>query len=470
MKTELLRLDDVTCRLNGVDQLSHFNLQVCCGEVVGLLAVNAHGTDTLLSLLQFNTPIHFGRVYFEDRLVASHIYCGRAPNPLAVIGPESRLIDSLSVADNILALSRSQSPWLVNRRQGREYLRTMQTTLDVYLPYSRPAEELTFFERCIAELLKAAVSGARLIVLRDIGHYLAGDDLERLHGLIARLAARGTAFLYLSSDSGELSSVCSRMAVLYNGTVVKVLESGQMSGAYVARLVRSLTDADAAPVPQQCPAGPVCFSMHGVFAGALRGVELEVHAGECVAIGDEDGTFAPVLRRLAAGEERCRAGQILLDGRPVRGPLARCRGFAYAAENPAASMLFGEMDCLDNLAFSVCALPVQYGAVRRSLRMELSAQLGGSFSKRMSELTLSEQYALLFARIRLQRPRIVFCEHPFFGSDVCLRGQLAGLVQSLLQRGIAVVVISAGRSAGFPAAGRSLRFQGRKLLPGEPQD
>ena len=48
MKTEILRLDNVTTQMSGIMQLEHFNLQIFSGEIMGLMALNAHGVSSLV--------------------------------------------------------------------------------------------------------------------------------------------------------------------------------------------------------------------------------------------------------------------------------------------------------------------------------------------------------------------------------------------------------------------------------------
>lgn len=57
MREEVLRLERVTCLEQGVVQLENFNLQIFRGEIMGLLAVNSHGLNTLLHLLRRKLPL-----------------------------------------------------------------------------------------------------------------------------------------------------------------------------------------------------------------------------------------------------------------------------------------------------------------------------------------------------------------------------------------------------------------------------
>ena len=73
MRHEVFRMDNVTNESYGITQLSRFNLQIFCGEIMGLMPLNSHGVESLIALMQKNTAIHFGRVYCEEQLVNSHL-------------------------------------------------------------------------------------------------------------------------------------------------------------------------------------------------------------------------------------------------------------------------------------------------------------------------------------------------------------------------------------------------------------
>ena len=224
MKTEILRLDNVSLQMSGIMQLERFNLQIFSGEIMGLMALNAHGVSSLVSLLQSNTPVHFGRVYYCEQLVNSHIYSRTTPNEIVVIEQKSHLVNGLTVGDNVFVLSGVERRWLLHTQSFRGRLQELEQAVGVDIPCNRQVEELSLFERCMVELLKAWESGARLVLLWNISHFLAGTDIRRLHYAIRHFASRGMAFIYISNSYEELCGLCDRIAVMYNGSVVKVQE------------------------------------------------------------------------------------------------------------------------------------------------------------------------------------------------------------------------------------------------------
>lgn len=457
MRAEIIRIDNATCQKAGVAHLQHFNLQVYSGEIMGLLTVNSHGVGVLLSLLQNNLPLHFGRVYFQEELVNSHIYRKSGSNRVAVIERRSHLIEGLNVAESVFVFSESGRNPVVNARKNRERLRILEQNAGIAIPYNSLTEHLSIFERCAVELMKAVVAQIPLIVIRDVCHYMSSDELQTFQRLLRHYAALGTTFLCISNHYEDLSGVVSRTAVMHDGKIVKVVQ--QMKPDEMSRLIQCVADVVSDKDYTVKGSAKVCFSMQNVRIRGRLLPNLDVLEGECLAIHDEDNLFFQSFKELVTRQLALPSGKVYIDGKPACGPLTHNRKFAYIAEDPASSMLFPDMDYLHNLSLGIRSSPWRRGAIHRSLRQELRSDLGDVFDKEISRLSLKEQYSLIFYRVLLQHPRVVFCEHPFWGGDVDLRQHIIRLVNKLLARGIAVVIVTAGRYEIFPRADRVVTYR-----------
>ena len=71
MKTEILRLDNVSLQMSGIMQLERFNLQIFSGEIMGLMALNAHGVSSLVSLLPVSVVFLCLQKYFIEGIATS---------------------------------------------------------------------------------------------------------------------------------------------------------------------------------------------------------------------------------------------------------------------------------------------------------------------------------------------------------------------------------------------------------------
>lgn len=115
---------------------------------------------------------------------------------------------------------------------------------------------------------------------------------------------------------------------------------------------------------------------------------------------------------------------------------------------------------MDNLCFGLYRRmdSVWYDRrIRESIRMEYGPILGEEvFSMQMKELTEMQKYQLVYTRVLLQKPKIVFCIQPFKGADMSHRMFIWKMMEMLLNRGIAVVVIAVNLADSMSFARRLL--------------
>ncbi len=154
----------------------------------------------------------------------------------------------------------------------------------------------------------------------------------------------------------------------------------------------------------------------------LRGVDLELHAGEIVALVAPSGTGKSTLLHLAGLLERPDGGQVLIDNRdcgalgdPDRTAIRRDRvGFVYQFHH-----LLGEFTALENLV-----LPQMIAGVRRREAETRARGLLGSFGLGNREghlpgkLSGGEQQRVAIGRALANRPAVLLADEPTGNLDV----------------------------------------------------
>lgn len=99
--------------------------------------------------------------------------------------------------------------------------------------------------------------------------------------------------------------------------------------------------------------------------------------------------------------------------------------------------------------------------MRENVRQEYAPVLGSEvFDMHMEELTEKQKYQLVYTRVLLQKPDVVFCVHPFKGADVSHRMFIWKLLEQFLDKGIAMVFLSLGMSDTLSLADRILIVEG----------
>ncbi len=464
MRQEVLRMERVSCQEQGVIQLDDFNLRIFSGEITGLLPINNHGLTTLLRLLQRNTPLRYGYVYYRGEQVNTWRAAKYRRNRIGLIQSERCLVEGLTVADNIFVLRQGFKTWLIRPHVLKKQLFPFLESIDIHIRADSYVEDLSPFEKAVVDVLKSVVAGCRLIVLRDISATLSEDELKKIHRLIRHYADEGLSFLYIDFHLEELRQVCDKVALMSNGRIVKVL----MSDAITPEAFRNYTKVYTDKVMEQIiRTEPICETRAAVFeaerlgGSIINNLSFSVSAGECLVLQDVDNRIFGELLSILNGESVPESGTVRIGGQTLS--RRNCREIAIIQELPSKTMLFDELSYLDNLCFSLDhRLPEIWRSVnvQEGIRREYASLLGDDvFDMRVDTLSEIQKYKLVYTRIAIQKPRVVFCVQPFRRADIELRMHVWSLLKMLLDKGISVVILAVNLADSLSLADRLIRLQ-----------
>lgn len=460
MREEVLRLENVTEITDGVTLLEDVNLQIFKGEIMGLICINYGGQDELVELLQKNVPIHYGRVYYNEKLVNSYEHTSSSNNKIPIIERHSRLADDLRVADNIFVLRHGFKKYLINRSKLNAQLKQFTDELDLDLDGNRLVARLTPFEKYACELLRAVVAGAKLVVIKDISNCVGTADLLRFQELLRHFAGQGFSFLYVCNHHEEAFKICGRLALMENGRVIKVLDKNDFTRHKMSPYYMDVySGVPSIPKPGQ----ENILRFESVSTENLHNASFDVAKGECVVILDMNNTVLSDIMMVMKGDIPLESGQICLENKPYSRRTARHaieNGVAFIGQYPTSTMLYPDMDYMKNLCFLVdqkCKNFRMNRKVRKSVVQEYGPLLGKDLYERdITRLGPVSLYNLIYYRIHLYNPKVVFCVQPFSDADLNLRRQVVALIMLLKKKGIAVIILAVNLSDSLIVADRLL--------------
>lgn len=477
MRDEILRIERVTYMEQGVTQLENFSMSIRAGEIMGLVPVDWQGVSALIRLLRQNLPLHYGYVYYHEKLVNHWRFSDAGMNRIGVIQNHSSLAEGLTVAENAFVLRPGFKKRLIQPKVLKQQLRYFMEDIDVDIDPGACIEALTPFERYVAELLKSAIAGNYLVVLDDIGSFISDVELKKLHRIIRHYAERGMAFLYITSHFEEAEQICDRTAVMKNGQIMKYFPASvQLSSTYMYQWIEDFAKrvSEQGSYRADYPIREdIAFRAEGIVCQGGRKLNFSVRSGECLVLQDLDDCILPELIAILSGEKRGEQGQMwigqeLLGKRPDR-------RIAVVQELPVQTMLFPNLSYLDNLCFTLdhrfrgvwCR-----NKIRESLRREYAELLGTEvFDMPVEELNQRQKYDLIYTRILLQNPKVVFCVQPFKRAEVSIRIHVWELLERFLAKGIAVVILAVNLADSLALADRLIQVgKGREMQEYERKD
>jgi len=184
-------------------------------------------------------------------------------------------------------------------------------------------------------------------------------------------------------------------------------------------------------------AGVNGLSVRGVdkgYAGpgeVLRGINLDVAAGERFVLLGPSGSGKTTLLRILAGLDHPDAGDVRLGGVSLAGVPAERRDLGVVFQEP---LLFPHLSVGENVGFAL-RLRGERGRARRAQVEEALAQvgLGGYAARRPSQLSGGQAQRVALARALITRPRALLLDEPFSALDAPLRRELRGWLTALQQ-------------------------------------
>lgn len=224
-------------RLSWPPRLHDISLTVGSGEIVGLGGLDGQGQRELLLALFGVLRGVTGRIEVAGRLVrpASPLHAKSPEIGMALI-PEDRKTEGLmlpmSVRDNISLASIAQLTHglTVDRtaetRRIDEMVRQLAIKVD---DIDSPVATLSGGNQQKVVIAKWLMTEARIILLNDPTRGIDVGTKQEIYQLLRKLADAGAALLLYSTDYDELIGCCDRVAILYQGRILRELRGDEIT-------------------------------------------------------------------------------------------------------------------------------------------------------------------------------------------------------------------------------------------------
>lgn len=463
MRDMRVELEKITKRFGNVVANDEVSLHMRPGTVHALLGENGAGKSTLMNVLYGLLRPDSGRIRIDGKNVILHGPTDAIKAGIGMVHQDFLQIPRLSVAENVV-LGLGSGIGVASR--GRLDLRSACARIsDLSNTYGLDVEptsmvgDLSVGEQQRVEIIKLLYRDARVLILDEPTGVLTQSEAENLFHILANLRSAGRSILLITHKMNEVFAHSDDITVMRGGRVVlsnatSRVDVQELSSAMVGNIHTESFERHHAPV------GDVLLRITNVHAHnqrgveKLRGVSLEVRAGEVVGIAGVDGNGQPELAEAVTGIASVSSGALWFDGEDVnRDGTRRLRnkGVCHIPADRRGVGSIAEWSLVNNVALGRISKYVsKWFRVRRE-RMaadldvivdRFSVRVGGPNST-AAMLSGGNLQKVILGRELLHEPLLIVAEQPTRGLDIASTSFVRKLLRDTAARGCAVLLISA---------------------------
>ena len=167
---------------------------------------------------------------------------------------------------------------------------------------------------------------------------------------------------------------------------------------------------------------------------ALRGVDLDVHAGEIVTLIGANGAGKSTLMMTIFGNPRAREGRILFEGRDISRLPTHEIAQLHIAQAPEGRRIFSRMTVLENLQMGAVVSDTGNFTADLERVLTMFPRLNERLHQRGGTLSGGEQQMLAIARALMSRPRLLLLDEPSLGLAPLIVRQIFDAIRALNAR------------------------------------
>jgi ABC-type uncharacterized transport system ATPase subunit len=433
----VLELRGITKQFPGVLANDHIDLDLMRGEVHALLGENGAGKSTLMNILYGLYRPDEGEIRIHGKPVSFSSAKDAITHGIGMVHQHFMLIPVMTVAENIvLGTEPTEAAIMLDYSAARESVREIAKTFGFQVDPDARVENITVGQQQRVEILKALYRRADVLILDEPTAVLTPQEATELFSILRSLKTEGMSVIFISHKLNEVLDIADRISVLRRG---KKIDTVPRAGATEEGLARMMVGRDVLLRVEKPPAsvGDTLLEIKDLHVlddreiEKVRGVSLQVRAGEILGIAGVDGNGQTELVEAVTGLRTPSNGTIAVAGKVMsRHSHARTMldaGIGHIPEDRQRRGLVLEFSLAENIALHDYCYPPdsEHGWLFPRRLIERARRLlkdfdvrGGGPTTRAGALSGGNQQKVVVAREVERDPKVLLAAQPTRGLDV----------------------------------------------------
>ncbi len=493
MTAAAIELKGISKSFGPVQANKDIDIRVMPGTIHGIIGENGAGKSTLMSILYGFYQADKGDIYIGGELTNIREPLQAIGAGIGMVFQHFKLVQNFTVLENIILGAEDGALLRPSLAKARRELKQLAEEYELNVDPDALIEEIGVGMQQRVEILKALYRQADILILDEPTGVLTPAEADHLFRILKGLKDQGKTIILITHKLREIMDVTDEVSVMRRGEMVATLTTAETSPEQLAELMvgrKVLLRVDKTPAN---PSRTVLKVSNLKVVDEdkverLRGISLDVRAGEILGIAGVSGNGQSELLEVlggitpaTSGSIRVNGNEIDITGRHSDGQSRRAQGIAHVPEDRQHLGLIMDFFAWENMIFGYHHDP-EYQ--RSKLLMDnkniqgITAQKMERFDVRPPNATLQaksfsggNQQKIVLAREIERDPDLLLVGQPTRGVDIGAIEFIHQQIIALRDKGAAVLLVSVELDEIMGLADRiAVMFDGQIMgerLPGE---
>jgi len=313
---------DIRKEFPGIIANNNVTVQLKKGEIHALLGENGAGKSTLMNVLfglyqpeKGEIRVRGEQVKITDPNVANDLGIG-------MVHQHFMLIDTFTVTQNIILGSEPTVGGKINIKKAEKEIQELSDQYGLRVDPRAKVRDISVGMQQRVEILKTLYRGADVLILDEPTAVLTPQEIDELIDIMKSLVKEGKSIILITHKLKEIMRACDRCTVIRKGEGIGTVNVADTNTTELATMMVGRSISFETEKSQAKPQDTILKINDLVVKDsrkleAVKGLDLEVRAGEIVGIAGIDGNGQTELIEAVTGLTKSESGSIKLRDKEI---------------------------------------------------------------------------------------------------------------------------------------------------------
>ena len=448
---KILKLTNISKFYPGVVALDDVSLSIEEGQVHALMVENGAGKSTLIKVISGAIKPERGQIIISGEHFNSLSPALSKEKGIGVIYQEFNLVPTMSVVENIFLGEKVGGSVIPDFNEMERRAIELFHEFGVDINPKAMVGELTPGKQQLVEIAKTLTRKVKLIIMDEPSASISVADVQTLFRIIRQLKDKGVTIIYISHRMEEVLEIADVVSIMRDGRYIGTKDMKEVSRKDLITMMvgRELNES----YPQRTgKVGETVLEVEHLYGNGDQDISFSLHKGEILGIAGLVGAGRTELAKVIYGAAKVEHGKIKINGKEtqIRTPHdAIAAGIGYIPEDRKNEGAFLEFPIDWNI--SIMSLSrLSKGLVVAVKKID---ELAEKFQKKLGiktptikqyvkNLSGGNQQKVVVAKTLATDSNIIIFDEPTRGIDVGAKQEIYQLMNSLIEQGISIIMIS----------------------------